>query len=150
MDDIISRFLSVGVLSGIKLNSEKAVILDMFPEPDDVLESGSLELYKYKDLEITFQHGHVVIINIEVTGDQVDFPDEIPVSNLFFGPSIEEITADLDHAEIGWHICTESSYDQDLALVTEAGVLVFYGLPEVGLGKIQLSGLTPNYYRYQV
>lgn len=148
MNDMIKKFLLSGVLNGIGLNANKEVVLDMFQEPDDILENGDLVLYKYKDIEITFQHGHVVILNIEVMGDEVDFPDEMPVNELFSGPTIEEITSDLDGAEIGWHICTESSYDQDLAIVTEAGVLVFYGLPEAGLGKVQLSALIPNYYRY--
>lgn len=148
MDDNFRRFLSVGDLSGIFLNAKKTDVISILKNPDDILKNGDLELYKYKDLEITFQHDRAVIINIELMDSVVDLPSAMGINRLFSGLTIEEITTDLDSEDIGWHICTESSYDQNLVLVTESGALIFYELPSVGLGKVQLSGLIPRCYRY--
>ncbi len=146
MDNLLAEFFFKGELGSIRLSAQKNNVLGMFREPDDILINEDLELYKFNDLEITFQSEHVVIINIEIMDNKISLPKEFKIHNGFSGKNLEEMLSDLGRSEIGWEICKEKSYGQTLAVVTEAGVILYYELAIPELSKIQLSSFSPNYY----
>ncbi|MBV6621431.1 MAG: hypothetical protein KI793_00500 [Rivularia sp. (in: Bacteria)] len=127
----LKDFLKTGKLGKIHLGASLEDIIKILDKPKlSTRVKPQIDIWKYDDLELMFDNAILKQIKISLNDTNPQIPlqltKEVWEINKFM--KLEDLLNIIDNYEISWRVHEKWSFDRQLCLETEAGVLFFLDL----------------------
>lgn len=127
----LRSFLKTGKLGEIQLGVCLEDVRNILDKPKlSTQVKPNIDIWKYDDLELTFDNGTIKQIKIGLSNTNPKIPNKLAedVWQVNQSMKIEELLDLIDNYEISWRVNEKWSFDRQLCLVTEGKVFLFLDL----------------------
>jgi hypothetical protein len=124
-------FLKTGELGCIVIGAYRKNIESILGNPELYAKvRPNIDIWKYGDLELTFDEGKITRIKISLEEITPQLPTQLVKEKWLVNRliQIENLLDIIDRNKISWQVYTEFSFDRQLCLITEGNVCLFLDL----------------------
>ncbi|AFY56811.1 hypothetical protein Riv7116_4389 [Rivularia sp. PCC 7116] len=127
----LKDFLKTGKLGKIHIGICIRDVIKILGKPELSTQiKPNIDIYKYGDLELTFDCRIIKQIKISLNHNSPQIPNQLAkeIWSIKQSTKIEDLLDIIDNYEISWRVHEKWSFDRQLCLVTEAEVLLYFDL----------------------